>query len=74
MIDFNLHLLREPAQLCKFLRVGSSEDFEIAQFEQSADDEMERAIEPEDGLINPEPFPAGKIGFSHDAPHTCVNG
>src|SRR5215472_1810836 len=37
-----------------------------------ADYKVERAIELEQGLIDLQPIPAGKMGVSHDAPQTCV--
>ena len=37
-----------------------------------ADYKVERAIELEQGLINLQPIPAGKMGLSHDARSLCV--
>src|SRR5215468_3176605 len=36
------------------------------------DNKVKRAIELEDGLINPEPISTGKMGLSHDAPRCAL--
>src|SRR5262249_2519249 len=68
-IDFDLHLLGESAEFCKCFGVEGPES---AQVDQMADYKVERAIELEQGLINLQPIPAGKMGVSHDAPQMCV--
>lgn len=68
MVDFGLQFSCESAQLTKSLR---GENASIVQIGQSARDEMKGTIEQEQGLIDSQPVPAGKMGISHDAPQTC---
>jgi len=69
VVDFGLKFSCESAQFTESLR---GENASLVQIGQSASDEMKRTIEQEQGFVDPEPFPAGKMGFSHDAPQTCV--